>query len=243
MLKFEHPLTEKVRTYLRVEALMQQLHQSARFEAPLDYQLLFRSLFDLMDVFEQIHIKSDLSKDLEKQKLAIKTWANVPGVDQTILAQILNEIEENFRHLMATERFGLSLKEERFLSTIRQRFSLPGGSCCFDLPSLHFWLNQPIEKRQSDCKQWMETLAPLHHSLALFLRLVRGNGQYKTHVASNGFFQSDAEDANILRLDIPSELGVYPMISGHKNRFVIKFIEFETAKAYQQDVEFKLAVC
>ncbi|HBV75154.1 MULTISPECIES: cell division protein ZapD [Vibrio] len=243
MLKFEHPLTEKVRIYLRVESLMRQLHKSAGFEAPLDYQLFFRSLFDLMDLFEQIHIKSELTKDLEKQKLTFKSWANVPGVDQAILDNVLNDIDDNFRNLMSAERFGQSLKEERFLSAIRQRFNLPGGTCCFDLPALHYWLHLPLEKRLYDAKIWTNTLEPLHNALALLLKLIREIGLYKPQVARNGFFQSDAEEANILRLDIPLDLGIYPMISGHKNRFAIKFMSFETGMAYSQDIEFKLAIC
>lgn len=243
MLKFEHPLTEKVRIYLRVETLMAQLHKSAKFASPLDDQILFRSLFDLMDLFEQIHVKSEITKELEKQKITVKTWANVPGVDQVLLDNILTQLDSCFREVMTSERFGQSLKEDRFLSAIRQRFNLPGGHCCFDLPSLHYWQNLPLDKRLLDVDKWISTLTPLHHALELLLKLLRGNGHFKSQIARNGFFQSDANDANILRLEVPSELGIYPMISGHKNRFVVKFISFETAKAYSQDVEFKLAVC
>ncbi|OEF24968.1 cell division protein ZapD [Vibrio rumoiensis] len=243
MLKFEHPLTEKARIYLRVEALMGQLHKSASFEAPLDYQLFFRSLFDLLDLFEQIHIKSELTKDLEKQKLTFKNWVNVPGVDQAILNDVLNDIDDNFRCLMSAERLGQSLKDERFLSAIRQRFSLPGGTCCFDLPSLHYWLHLPLEKRLSDAKKWTDTLKPMNNALDLLLKLIREIGRYKPQVANNGFFQSEADEANILRLQVPLKRGVYPMISGHKNRFAIKFMNFETGMAYSQDVEFDLAIC
>ncbi|WP_105902273.1 cell division protein ZapD [Vibrio gangliei] len=243
MLKFEHPLTEKVRIHLRVETLMRQLHKSAKFESPLDDQIFFRSLFDLMDLFEQIHVKSELTKELEKQKLLFRGWANVPGVDQSLLNRVLNDIEGNFREVMAAERFGQSLKEDRFLSTIRQRFSLPGGHCCFDLPSLHYWQHLPLEKRMIDVNRWLKTLTPLHNALELLLKLLRETGRYKPQIARNGFYQSDANDANILRLEIPSDLGVYPMISGHKNRFVIKFMRFDSGAAYTQDVEFSLAVC
>lgn len=155
MLKFEHPLTEKVRIYLRVETLMAQLHKSAKFESPLDDQILFRSLFNLMDLFEQIHVKSEITKELEKQKITVKTWANVPGVDQVLLDNILTQLDSCFREVMAAERFGQSLKEDRFLSAIRQRFNLPGGHCCFDLPSLHYWQNLPLDKRLLDVDKWL----------------------------------------------------------------------------------------
>lgn len=243
MLKFEHPLNEKVRIYLRIEALMRQLYSSSNFENSLDYQLFFRSLFDLMDLFEQLNLKAELLKELEKQKQTLKNWQNTPGVDQAILNKILDNINDSFYGLMEAERFGQSLKDERFLSTIRQRFNLPGGTCCFDLPALHYWLHLPLERRIADTNKWLESLKPLHKALTLLLKLNREFGRYKPQIARNGFFQSDAEDANILRLQIPLNLGVYPVISGNKNHFTIKFISFESSMAYTQDVEFKLAIC
>ena len=80
-------------------------------------------------------------------------------------------------------------------------------------------------------------------ALALWLKLTRETGHFKAQIARTGFFQSDADEANILRLHIPMEYGVYPMISGHKNRFAIKFMAFESGQACTQDVEFELAVC
>lgn len=243
MLKFEHPLTEKVRIYLRVEFLLKQLHNSANFETSQSYLIFFRSLFDLMEIFEQIQMKSEIGKDLDKQKLAYKHWIGVPGVDQNKLNTILTDIDTCFKQVMSSERFGVSLKENRFLNSIRQRFNLPGGTCSFDLPALHYWVNLPLEKRLTDAKAWTDTLEPVRMALNLLLRLIRETAQLKPKIARNGFFQSEAEDANILRLHLPVEIGVYPMISGHKNRFAIKFISFETGNAYSQDIEFDLAIC
>ena len=59
----------------------------------------------------------------------------------------------------------------------------------------------------------------------------------------NGFMQSEMENSNLLRLEIPIEQGVYPMISGHKSRFALRFMSFETNKNCEKDIEFTLAVC
>ncbi|MDN3699043.1 MULTISPECIES: cell division protein ZapD [Vibrio] len=241
--RFEHPLNEKTRIYLRVESLLRQLHLSSTFEDGQQYQLFFRSLFDLLEIFEQIQLKSELAKDIEKQRQTYKSWLNVDGVDQEMLLSVLKEVDSIHRNLMAAERFGQSLKEERFLSAIRQRFNLPGGSCCFDLPALHYWLHLPLDKKTRDAKLWTSTLRPLSDALSLWLKLTRETGHFKPQIARSGFFQSDAEEANILRLSIPLDYGVYPMISGHKNRFAIKFMSFETGQAGTQDVEFELAIC
>lgn len=241
--QFEHPLNEKTRIYLRVEALLNQMERASVFNDGFQHQLFFRSLFDMLEIFEQIQLKSELAKDMEKQRLTYRSWLNVEGVDQEMLNSLLAEVDEVHRDLMTAERFGQSLKEDRFLSAIRQRFNLPGGSCCFDLPALHYWLHLPLERKTHDAKLWMQTLTPLANALKLWLKLTRETGHYRSRMASNGFYQSDAEDANILRLAIPLEYGVYPMISGHKNRFAIKFIDFHNGQACTQDIAFDLAVC
>lgn len=240
--KFEHPLNEKTRIYLRVEHLLKQAHTSAPLNDAYQYQIFFRSLFDLLEIFEQIHLKSELAKDLEKQRQMYRLWLDVEGVDQAMLRQLLDDIDHAHRQLMSGSRIGQQLKEDCFLSSIRQRFSLPGGACCFDLPALHFWLGEESKKEQ-DSQRWLASLTGLSCALQLWLKLCRETGHYQPKVAQSGFFQSDASEANILRLAIPSHFGAYPMISGHKNRFAIKFINFDDGQASAQDIEFELAVC
>ncbi|WP_394240134.1 cell division protein ZapD [Vibrio astriarenae] len=241
--KFEHPLNEKTRIYLRVESLLNTLTSSSSFEIRDHHLLFFRSLFDLLEIFDQIQLKSELAKDLEKQRLTYKSWLNIEGVNQEMLGKILNDIDLVHSSLLSAERFGHSLKEDRFLSTIRQRFNLPGGACCFDLPALHHWLHSSVDEKQKDVQRWLGSLEPLKDALSLWLKLTRETGQFRNQQADNGFFQSDAEEANILRLNIPLHYGAYPMISGHKNRFAIKFLDFRTGQAVNQDITFELAVC
>lgn len=241
--RYEHPLNEKTRTYLRIESLLRQAHQCAKFSDTQHYQVLFRSLFDLLDIFDQIQLKSELLKDLDKLKLTYAHWLNVEGVDQERLKGLLNELNVVHNEVMQANRIGTLLKEDRFLASTRQRFNLPGGACCFDLPALHFWLHQPLEKRMSDAHRWLSSLAPLNHALQQWLNLTRSSAQFTTQIARNGFFQSEAEDANIVRLHFVQDYGVYPMVSGHKNRFAIKFIHFDTGQATTQDIEFEVAIC
>ena len=240
---FEHPLNEKTRIYLRVEALLSQLRLAAEFSDDMQHLVFYRSLFDLLEIFEQIQLKSELAKDIEKQRLTYRAWLNVDGVDQDMLQGILREVDGAHSKLMSAERFGQSLKEDRFLSAIRQRFNLPGGSCCFDLPALPHWLHLPSDSKHADAAQWLDSLMPLADALTLWLKLTRETGHFRNHTAQAGFYQSDADEANILRLEIPMQFGVYPMISGHKNRFAIKFIEFGSGQASTANVEFNLAVC
>lgn len=58
---FEHPLNEKTRIYLRVEALLNQLNIAAQFSDNMQHLIFYRSLFDLLEIFEQIQLKSELA--------------------------------------------------------------------------------------------------------------------------------------------------------------------------------------
>ncbi|MEF1213254.1 cell division protein ZapD, partial [Vibrio alginolyticus] len=48
--KFEHPLNEKTRIYLRVESLLRQAHLASGFSENHQYQLFFRALFDMVEI-------------------------------------------------------------------------------------------------------------------------------------------------------------------------------------------------
>lgn len=243
MTRYEHPLTEKVRIYLRLEHLLQQMQHSSQDDAPWQYKLFFHALFDLLDILDQVQVKTDLAKDLEKQRQQLMTWLHIEGVDEYALQQMIDAMESAHKALVASPRLGQSLRDDRFLSCIKQRFAIPGGSCCFDLPSLHHWLHQPKAQQHAAMAQWFNALTPLHSALTLWLKLLRETSPYKPCHANNGFFQYDAEGACLLRLEICADDGVYPMISGHRNRFAIRFMPFSEGEAVARDIEFKLAIC
>ncbi|QUJ67083.1 cell division protein ZapD [Photobacterium sp. GJ3] len=246
--RFEHPLNEKVRIYLRLEYLLLQMNHASDSEDLWQHQIFFRALFDVLDILDQVQVKSELAKDLDKQQLQIKQWLNVEGVDQTAVLSLLDQIGSVHHHLISAPRLGQVLREDRFLAGIKQRFSLPGGSCCFDLPSLHHWVHLPLERKHADMAYWFDQLRPMAQALQLWLRVTRESGQYRPQTARNGFFQHDAENASLLRLQICPSYGVYPMISGHRSRFAVRFLPFDegqtsAATPVAECIDFTLAIC
>lgn len=71
--RFEHPLNEKVRIYLRLEFLLHQMTHSCQLHDPWQHQIFFRALFELLEILDQVQVKADLAKDLEKQRNKFKT--------------------------------------------------------------------------------------------------------------------------------------------------------------------------
>jgi len=71
------------------------------FEHPLQHLNFFRALFDLLEIFEQIQLKSELAKDIEKQRQTYRNWLNFDGVDQNTLQEILQEVDQVHSQLPA----------------------------------------------------------------------------------------------------------------------------------------------
>ncbi|MGL4751197.1 MAG: cell division protein ZapD [Aeromonadaceae bacterium] len=241
MLTYEFPLNEKSRTYLRFDALFQLLRQNARQADNGQAISFFKALFDFIELSERCDIRTDLMKDLEKQRQKLEALRQLPTVDGTKLQQLLDTLATLVYELPRSLRAGTRFKEDKFLCGIRQRFSIPGGLCPFDVPVLHHWLGLPLERRVADAEGWLAELTLLMQATDQLLQLWRESGHFKVELARNGFFQDSADGAELVRLQVDPECGHYPTLSGHKSRFAIRFLplgELETG-----DITFQLACC
>ncbi|MCX2957880.1 MAG: cell division protein ZapD, partial [Serratia symbiotica] len=173
-------------------------------------------LSDLLDVLERGEVRSELLKELERQQQKLLTWVDVPGVDMPLIDQLRNQLKARAAALMAAPRLGQALREDRLISLVRQRLSIPGGCCSFDLPTLHMWMHAPQQDRDVDIVNWLQTLALLNQALTMALDLIRQTGSFSNQIIQNGLFQGNAEGADMLSLSINLTQQLYPQISGHK---------------------------
>lgn len=245
---YEFPLNEKVRTYLRLEQLFKQLNQGV--SASEDYQFIsfFEALFTLLDLLERLDIRNDILKDIEAHEKNLVHWSQHPKIDTDALQAALQKILKLRDELKHSKKIGASLKEDKFLASIRQRFSIPGGTCSFDLPNLHYWLKQPIENAHQDVRQWLDELKLINDAIDITLSFLRERGRFAEVTAQNGFYQGVAEDKNeLIRVYSATNEGFYPMLSGNKYRYAIRFMLFVPSDnggvAVESDVTFKLASC
>ncbi|MFT4994063.1 MAG: cell division protein ZapD [Paraglaciecola sp.] len=245
---YEFPLNEKVRTYLRLEQLFKQLVQAK--EATEDWQFInfLNSLFTLLDLLERLDLRSDVLRDIDAHEKNLVVWSEHPNIDNEALQQTLQKILRLREALKSVKKVGADLKEDRFLSSIRQRFSLPGGTCSFDLPNLHYWLQQPGELIQQDIQRWLQEVALINEAIDITLAFLRERGRFSEVQAKKGFYQGVADDKNeLIRVFGLSNQGYYPVLSGNKYRYAIRFTLFtpnmQGNTAVDDTVAFKLACC
>ncbi len=239
MLTYEFPLNEKSRTYLRFDTLFEQLMATRDMTHPWQSLSFFKALFDFIELSERCDIRSDLMKDLEKQRQKIDAWRQLPEVDLAKLEQLHQELSTLIQELPRSVRAGSRFKEDKFLCAIRQRFAIPGGLCPFDVPILHHWLGLELPLRQLDVTSWLSELDLLRRANLRLLQLWRDSSHFVAVSAKNGFYQDSAEGAEFIRLRLDPKQGHYPTVSGHKSRFAIRFLPL--GEMTTGDIAFELA--
>ncbi|GAB5380907.1 MAG: cell division protein ZapD [Aliiglaciecola sp.] len=245
---YEFPLNEKVRTYLRLEQLFLQIEQCTEAETNWHFISFFEALFTLLDLLERLDIRNDVLKDIEVHEKNLVFWSQHPKIDSEALQAALQKILRLRDQLKHSKKVGANLKEDKFLASIRQRFSIPGGTCSFDLPNLHYWINQPLETVRQDIVGWLQEFELIREAIEITLSFLRERGRFASTLAKNGFYQGVADDKNeLIRVKSPIDKGFYPMLSGNKYRYAIRFMLFTPdehgSNQVNEDIEFHLASC
>lgn len=248
---YEHPLNESIRTLLRIENLFKRLDYFSGATDALDMHLLISLLIDLNELLKWSDIKTELAKELERCQSMLSALENNPGVDSYKLKQILENINEYLSSLRGSSyKPGAMLDGDELIASIKQKGSLAGGACDFDLPAYHYWLNLPLRDRQQRLQEWQEDLSILHKSADLALDMIRNNAKAKKEVAKEGFFQQSVE-ANatnkLIRVITKRSLKCFPEVSGGKHRLTVRFLEQPDLKTRpaqtKKDVDFELHFC
>ena len=250
-LVYEHPLSERIRTLLRVESLFNRLNQYSGSLELWDQRLTISLLLDLNDLLKLSDIKMDLTRELERCKSVLSALEGNPGVDSQKLKHILKDINDCLAAIQDTACMpGAALDRDELIASIKQKSSVAGDICNFDLPAYHHWLNRPTRIRQQCLREWQEDLSIIGKSADLVLSLIRSNASSKKETAEGGFYQQSIE-ANapyqLIRVIIAREVKCFPEISGGKHRITVRFMEQEETQnrpaQTEKDVKFDLHFC
>jgi cell division protein ZapD len=245
---YEFPLSEKVRNYLRLEQLFHQLDEVKSATNEFQYLYFFEVLFDVMELIERIDLRSDFIRDIDTQEKNLVHWSQHPDIDSSALDQALQKLHQLTGEIKQNKKLGSGLKEEKFLSSIRQRFSIPGGATSFDLPSLFCWLKQPEDVKKAKISQFRAHTQLIENCLEMLMSFLRERGRFSPALAKNGFYQGTVEDKlELVRVRCDNNNAFYPVLSGNKHRYGIKFMNLFPAEgstgALAQDVDFEIACC
>ena len=249
MITYDYPLNERIRTLLRLEDLFDKVAHFSAADGSHEHHVALLSIFEVLEVAGRADLKFDLAQELERQRQILLSFRNNPDISEDALNGALYEIEQASAALLAMQgKIGQYLRDNEWLMSIRNRAGIPGGTCEFDLPGYHFWLNRDPELRRRDLDGWIAPMIPIRSGLAIVLRLLRASGRPEAKVAMKGSYQLmlAGRTAQLIRLRLHRNDAFVPEISANKYALNIRFTLPDTdlrPKPSDADVHFELTFC
>lgn len=250
MILYEYPFNERIRTYLRLENLFLRLTELVLRDQALDHHYALTTIFEIMDVGARADLKSDVLKDLDKQKSILDGYRGNPAIAEGVLDQVINQIDRCFQALNSLPgKVGQPLTENDWLMSIRSRVGIPGGTCEFDLPAYYAWQHKSGDQRRRDLAHWVSWLMPLADSIHVLLKLLRDSGAPQKVMAVGGQFQQNLPQGRsfqLLRLTLEASRGLIPEISGNRLMVSIRLMrqgEDDRLHPSSEDAAFEMTLC
>jgi len=248
---YEQPLSERMRTFLRLEFLYQQMLYNGEKEADWATRATISTLLEILAILSRGDVRSEVLKELDHQISGLERFQSQPGVDGGRLDTLLHNLVANRDEIgRIGTGFLQPLKDSEFLNAIKHRSTIPGGTCEFDLPEYNHWLRQPIKRRRKDLAQWTEAVRPVCDAVSEILWLIRESALRSDRMAVNGMYQHNMQKdthCRLLRVTLNGNSPLFPEISGSQHRFTVRFLEWSTidSRAVQtgHDVAFQLSIC
>jgi cell division protein ZapD len=259
VLTFECALSERARTWLRLEELFSRTRIFSARHDSIDHRSALLGLFHIIDTAGRSDLKTDLLQELDRQRNVWSAQLDNPDVAVDALTEFLSDMDAVIHDLHAQiGKIGQHLRDADWLQAVRQRAASPGGACAFELPMLHSWLQRGELDRRQQLKEWLDPLQPLEEAVVLVLRLLRESSPMTDELAHHGNFQralASSKPPLLARITLANAQGhaVVPEVSANKYTVNVRFLEHSAlfsgttrggrAEVTLSNIPFKLALC
>jgi cell division protein ZapD len=248
---YEFPLNERIRVFIRLEQLFQEFSHFSSGSTIADKRAAIGVLLDVMSIFRRNDLKSEILKELDRHAKVLNKYADSQNVDPKQLESILNKLTQTSKKLYATPgKIGIGVMESDLFQSIAQRSSIPGGTCSFDLPEFHYWLEQEESIRFKDLEHWSNPFNEIRTAIDLILDFVRTSNAPSEEMAEAGFFQIALDKSlpyQLIKVSMDRSLPCFAEISGGKHRCSIRFMvpsaDEQRPTQSSDDIPFALTRC
>src|SRR5215831_17153325 len=216
---YEQPLNERMRTFLRLEFLYQQLGFHLEQPDPWCTRAAVSALLEILAITARGDVRSDALKELERHMSVIHEYQARPGADPERVHSIVANLAKLRTDLNSAGVAQMQrLRDSEFLNAIKHRSAIPGGTCEFDLPDYAHWLSLPFGARIATLNDWVAIVRPLCDAVV-----------------------------ELLCIALPAESNLFPEISGSHHRCTIRFLKWTAVESRavqtEEDVSFLLTTC
>ena len=248
---YEFPLSERIRVFIRLEQLFKQFSHFLTGQAVADKRAAINVLLDIALILRRNDLKSEILKELERHTKVLNKIASNKAVDTEKLDQILEQLSRTSKSLYSNSaKLSANIMQNELLQSIAQRTSIPGGTCSFDLPEYHYWLEQDESVKLKDLEYWISPFTDIQTAIDLILGFIRFSNSPVQEVAEAGFFQKvldQSQPFQLIKVTLASSIPCYAEISGGKHRCTIRFmspgIDNQRPAQSPDNIPFALTCC
>ena len=159
---YEQPTNERIRAFLRLEKLFKQYNYHLGQGSTWDNAIAIDSINELLAFTGRTDIKLEIIKELERQLTRLERLSKRTQIDQSQLESLLNKQKKLITELQSIKgQLGQNTQSVELLSAIRQKKSVPGCICDFDLPAYQYWQSLSEQSRKNHIVKWFEPFSIL----------------------------------------------------------------------------------
>lgn len=243
MLRFDHPLSERVRSLIRIKHLFNRFNHALTGEDKWSHHIAVSSLFEIMECSSRADLKLDILQELERQRqLYAKSSASCPERLEA-LAQATQDLQD------IQQKFGQHIRENEWLMALKQRMFVAGGTTPVEMPSYYFWQKLPAEQRRSDLTAWSQAMMPTYHATRLLLDILHDTRRTVECIAKQGSYEhhSMAQNIHLLTIEVAQSEQAIPEVSANKYFTHVRFLAADQENMrglqIQRDIPFNLSIC
>ena len=241
MIKYEFPLNERVRKFLRIEEIFKKMQAQISVKKDFADYSCFNTYFNIMATASRTDLKVELIQEIEKQRLKInskiKTKKNI---------SINNEMKKIRVQLEKSKILtGFNFGGDKFLHELKTRSDSPSGIVLTDFPDFQFWLettSQPDRKKYFNDK--LKDFYPIKIAVTYLMNQLRSTVETKALEATHGDVQYKLDPLlknDLVIISLPNTLKRFPNISSNKYAINVHFGKYHPPTSSKL-VKFKLGI-
>jgi cell division protein ZapD len=246
-LRYEFPLTERMRMLLRLEDSLRRVREHADLPSPEAHRYALVVLCELVELTSRIDLKSEIRIEADRQRSLLRSLRNLNGVDANALEDVLGELDTMIGRIDgSSHRAGTRCRDDGWLSMVRTRMSVPGGLTRFDMPSFHCWSAMEPSARRDCLLDWLQDFDCLSGGVDTLLRLLRGTAETESQQAIGGhFMRAVTRQPLLVTVDTEPDSLLVPEVSANRSGLQVRFMRFSPngrPRPCEDGVTFGLAV-
>jgi len=241
---YEQPISEVMRTCLRLEQLFKQVKKTAGQQTEWKTRANINAVFLILEILERSDLKARIANMISKLTHHLERLQTLPEVDPKILNRTIKQLHRVSATLIAmNSNLTKTIRQQILPQQVHKSSTFVSFLC--DAPALQYWFNLALPKRQKQIQAIMLIMAPIQVAVDLILKIVRDLPHTTHHIAPKGFYfdQINAQrDYQLIRIKVPASYKVYPECSLNKHRINICFYSADR-KQLEADLPFELMLC